>query len=92
VWAEVDLDRPNEKWSFHCIPTGISLEDQNGNYMLNKYTFYGTVSLFDGGLIFHVYGRNYEEKKQPIEPKKVAENKSYTTKNQSKINLSLLGF
>jgi hypothetical protein len=92
VWAEVDTKMKPEKWEFLPIPTGISLEDQDGKYVLDKHTFYGTVSLVGGALIFHVYGRNCEEKKQTIQPKKTTENKSYATKQQSKINLSLLGF
>ena len=92
VWAEVDTKMKPEKWEFLPIPTGISLEDGNGKYVLDKHTFYGTVSLVGGALIFHVYGRNCEEKKQTIEPKKVAENKSYAPKQQSKIDFSLLGF
>ena len=90
IWAEVDTNMKPEKWEFLPIPTGISLEDGNGNYVLDKHTFYGTVSLVGGALIFHVYGRNCEEKKRPTEPKKVAENKTYAAKQQSKINLSLL--
>lgn len=93
VWAEVDTKTKPEKWEFLPIPTGISLEDGNGKYVLDKHTFYGTVSLVGGALIFHVYGRNCEKKKQPIEPKKAAaENKSYAIKQQSKIDFSLLGF
>lgn len=98
VWAEVDTKMKPEKWEFLPIPTGISLEDQDGKYVLDKHTFYGTVSLVGGALIFHVYGRNCEPKKiedltPPITVKsKKAENKSYATKQQSKINLSLLGF
>ena len=75
IWAEVDTKMKSEKWEFLPIPTGISLEDQDGKYVLDKHTFYCTFSLVGGALIFHVYGRNCEPKKQPIEPKKVLNKK-----------------
>ena len=102
VWAEVDLDRPNEQWIFHCLPTGVAVySDDNGVSVFDYYDYYGTVHLMMGSLIYHIYGGKKEEiinKRKPASPatqamktQKAAEpKKEFKPKQQSKIDLDIL--
>lgn len=102
MWAEVDLDAPNETWVFHCLPTGIAIyNDDNGVSAFDVYNYYGTVHLALGSLIYHIYGGKKEEiinRKKPASPatqamktQKAAEpKKEFKPKQQSKINLDIL--
>lgn len=102
VWAEVDLDKPNEKWVFHCLPTGIAAySDDNGASVFDYYDYYGTVHLMMGNFVYHVYGGKKEEiinKRKPASPatqamktQNAAEpKKTFKPKQQSKIDLDIL--
>lgn len=103
VWAEVDLDRPNEQWIFHCLPTGVAVySDNNGVSAFDYYDYYGTVHLMMGSLIYHIYGGKKEtiiNKRRPASPatqamktQKAAEEpkKASKPKQQSKIDLDIL--
>ena len=102
MWAEVDLDRPSEKWMFHCLPTGIAVySDEKGISVFDYYDYYGTVHLALGSLIYHVYGGKKEEivnRRKPASPatqamktQKAAEpKKEFKMKQQSKIDLDIL--
>lgn len=102
VWAEVDLDRPSEKWIFHCLPTGIAAySDESGLSVFDYYDYYGTVHLALGSLIYHVYGGKKEDiinRRKPASPatqamktQKAAEpKKEFKMKQQSKIDLDIL--
>ena len=103
VWAEVDLDRPNEQWIFHCLPTGVAVySDDNDVSVFDYYDYYGTVNLMMGSLIYHIYGGKKEEiinKRRPASPATQAMKKQNTAeepkkiskpKQQSKIDLDIL--
>ena len=102
MWAEVDLDRPSEKWIFHCLPTGVAVySDDNGVSVFDYYDYYGTVHLIMGNLIYHVYGGKKEaiiNKRKPASPateamktqKTTEPKKVFKPKQQSKINLDVL--
>lgn len=102
VWAEVDLDAPNETWMFHCLPTGIAVNnDEKGLFAFDYFDYYGTVHLIMGSLIYHVYGGKKEDivnRKKPASPatqamktQKAAEpKKEFKPKQQSKIDLDIL--
>ena len=103
VWAEVDLDRPNEQWIFHCLPTGVAVySDDNGVSVFDYYDYYGTVHLMMGSLIYHIYGGKKEtiiNKRRPASPATQAMKKQNTAeepkkefkpKQQSKIDLDIL--
>lgn len=104
LWAEVDLDRPSEKWIFHCLPTGIAVySDEQGVSIFDYYNYYGTVHLALGSLIYHVYGGKKEDiinRRKPASPatqamktQKAAEPKKPYVKPEimkSKINLDIL--
>lgn len=102
MWAEVDLDRPSEKWIFHCLPTGVTAySDEKGLSLFDYYDYYGTVHLALGSLIYHVYGGKKEDiinHRKPASPatqamkmQKAAEpEKGFKMKQQSKIDLDIL--
>ena len=103
VWAEVDLDKPNEQWIFHCLPTGVAVySDDNGVSVFDYYDYYGTVHLMMGSLIYHIYGGKKEtiiNKRKPASPatqamkmQNTAEEpkKTFKPKQQSKIDLDIL--
>lgn len=102
VWAEVDLDAPNETWVFHCLPTGIAVNnDEHGVSAFDVYNYYGTVQFMMGNLIYHIYGGKKEDiinHRKPASPatqamksQKAAEpKKEFKPKQQSKIDLDIL--
>jgi hypothetical protein len=50
IWAKVDPQAPVEGRQFRCFGTGQPLPD------MASWSFLGTVQLFDGELVFHVFG------------------------------------
>ncbi|AEG59005.1 DUF7352 domain-containing protein [Desulforamulus ruminis] len=55
VYALVDTDLPPNKYEFGIIGTGHPI-----TFDINKFCFLGTVKMYGGGLMFHVFYRKLE--------------------------------
>ena len=63
LWAEIDTDLPNSKWSILPIGTGWPLDPPAGKQcVLDTHKFFDTIQIPDSSLVFHIYYAKIAEK------------------------------
>lgn len=80
IWAEVDTDLPNSKWSIFPIGTGWPLDPPAGKQcVLDTHKFLDTIQLADGSLVCHIYYAKIVEKVRERERSEVNEDNNKTS-------------
>lgn len=93
IWAEVDTSLPTRKFEVFPIGTGWDLTLYK-NCVLDTHTYLGTVSLFGGSYIFHVYYKDVTPTKKEVKKTEkqidLAKSKEATITATGSINLDVL--
>lgn len=92
VWAEVDTSLPNRQFQIFPIGTGWDMT-LSKECIFDTHTYLGTVSLFGGSYIFHVYYKDVTPTKKEIKTEKkidLTKSKKATLTATGIINLDVL--